>query len=380
MRRKNYQYIDNTSDLAALTDRLEQRPTVALDTEADSLHHYFEKVCLIQITLDDKSNYLIDPLADMNLKKFLKALSLCPLILHNADYDLRMLHTNYQFKPAAELFDTVIAGQLLGFQRLGLLAMAEDMLSVTLSKKGQKSDWSKRPLTTEQKTYAIDDTRYLHELAEKLRKKLEKLGRLEWLSQTVDRVIEATRREKAPPDPEKLWRIKGLRLLEPEQLNYVRAIWRWRDAEARRADLPSFKILGNQEIVQLACWSVDNPHASLENHGPRLPRHCTGSRLARLKKSLSQACEIAPDKWPKQRKSMEREPLTAEFKKLRTDCDKLAGDLGIDPGILASRATLHNIIAGKPSTVKEVMNCGPLVAQWQGQFLLDIINSNSRSQ
>ena len=276
----SYQYIDSQPDLAALVSRLKRAEGVALDTEADSLHHYYEKVCLIQLSLEGRT-YIIDPLAGMKLNDLLTELAGTRLISHGAEYDLRMLRASYRFRPRSGLFDTMLAAQLVEGEARSLVALADKYLGVKLTKQGQRSDWSRRPLTEKQLTYAANDTRHLQAIADRLQVELRCLGRLDWHHQACARMVKATAEDKPPTDPERVWRIKGLSGLDRRQLAFVRELWQWRDTEARRADLPPFKIAGNALILELAVWASTSRSRALI-HGPRLPRNCVGRRRGAL--------------------------------------------------------------------------------------------------
>ena len=162
-----------------MVERLTKADRIALDTEADSLHHFYEKVCLIQLTANGISD-IVDPLANLDLSGLLDVLSKTPLILHGAEYDLRMLLASFKFKPKAPVFDTMLAAQIVEGRARSLVALADRLLGITLSKQGQKSDWSRRPLTEKQLTYASNDTRHLDSIADKLKAELDDLGRLDW--------------------------------------------------------------------------------------------------------------------------------------------------------------------------------------------------------
>ena len=200
----------------------------------------------------DGRHFIVDPLAGLDLSEFLSALADKPLLVHGGEYDLRMMLGSMHFRPKHGIFDTLPAAQLLGCDQLGLVALADKYLGVTLSKKGQRSDWSRRPLSEGQLSYAVDDTRHLAQLADILKAELEKLGRLDWHREMCERIVQFTQEEKPPADPERIWRIKGCRDLNNRQLAYVRELWHWREHEAQEADIPPFKVLGNQGILDLA--------------------------------------------------------------------------------------------------------------------------------
>src|SRR6266446_9379056 len=160
---------------------------VAVDTEADSLHAYPEKVCLIQISTV-AGNELIDPLAGLNLDPLLDALSGHELIMHGADYDLRLLRKHHEFVPSA-VFDTMLAARLLGVRQFSLGNLVEKYLQVKLEKGAQKANWAMRPLTERMTRYARNDTHYLKPLAERLKPELEAKGRLAWHQESCARLI-----------------------------------------------------------------------------------------------------------------------------------------------------------------------------------------------
>ena len=118
-----------------------------------------EKVCLIQISTAD-GDRLIDPLAKINLDPLLDALNAHELIMHGADYDLRLLRKHHEFTPSA-IFDTMLAARLLGERQFGLSSLVEKFLGVKLDKGSQKADWARRPLTEKMEAYARNDTHYL---------------------------------------------------------------------------------------------------------------------------------------------------------------------------------------------------------------------------
>ncbi len=180
--------MDTAEALALLIEALKGTARVGMDTEADSLHHYFEKVCLIQLSFMG-ANYVIDPLAGFPLAEFFEVLSQKELILQGADYDLRMLKKTFGFRPKAPVFDTMLAAQVLGYEKIGLSALVERFCGVLLPKTGQKSDWSRRPLPEGWLNYASDDTKYLEALAGALSENLQKLNRAGWHRECCDRVV-----------------------------------------------------------------------------------------------------------------------------------------------------------------------------------------------
>lgn len=359
--------VETDSDLESLFARVKRAKRIALDTEADSLHHYYEKVCLIQLSVG-KEHFVVDPLSGIRLERFLNLLSGKPLILHGADYDLRILRATFGFQPRGAIFDTMIAAQLLGYEKVGLAALILHFFGVTLSKAGQREDWSRRPLTIAQLEYASDDTRYLGGLAGILEGELREKDRSRWLEESCEAMKEATAKDKPPPDPDAVWRIKGVGDLERRQLAFVRELWHWREKEAQSGDLPPFKIMRNQDMVKWALWAASRSRINLEK-GPKLPSHYRARRINKLRNALERARSLPKSKWPMRLAPKKSTRLAGpEIEALRSENLRKAAALGIDPGNLASRSSLENIVRRRPRTLEEIMEAGSLL-QWQAEQL-----------
>ena len=373
---QKYQYINTQTNLDGLTGRIKKARRIAVDIEADSFHHFFEKVCLIQVAVG-RDIYLIDPLADLELSAFLDVLADTTMIFHDGGYDLRMMKSSFGFEPRGRIFDTMLAAQLLGCRQFGLAAMLEDVLAVSMVKGQQKADWSHRPLSEKMLAYAGDDVLHLAELADCLNARLKELGRTQWHKESCQWMAKAAAVEKEPPDKDRQWRIKGSRELTKQQLAFVRQLWRWRDGEARKADRPPFKILGNQQLIHLALWAQSHPGTSL-NKGPRLPRHCTGHRYARIEKAIAQAQAMPESSWPGPLKSVRAPRWSAADKELadvlKDKCRQIAEGLEIEPFVIAARATIAVIARKRPATVDQLADCGPMM-QWQAKLLWPTVKS-----
>src|ERR1051326_6659458 len=223
------QVINTEQKLERFLPILKATTWVAVDTEAESLHAYPEKVCLIQISTPS-GDELIDPLAPINLGPLLDALSGHELIMHGADYDLRLLEKHHRFIPSA-IFDTMLAARLLGLSQFSLSHLVEKYLGVKLEKGAQKANWALRPLTERMERYARNDTHYLKPLADRLKDELQAKGRLAWHAESCARLIVDCTRER-PADMDSVWRIKGSHLLGRPALAVLRELWQWREREA----------------------------------------------------------------------------------------------------------------------------------------------------
>jgi ribonuclease D len=361
-------YVRERAAMETLIQRMVAAERVAVDTEADSLHNYFEKVCLVQLSLGGE-HYLVDPLCGLDLGGLLDALADKPLILHGGDYDLRMLRASMGFRPRREVFDTMIAAQLLGLEQIGLAALIERSFALTIGKAGQKSDWSRRPLSEKQLRYAVNDTRFLERLADRLRGELGERGRIDWHRESCRAMVESSGRDRAR-DPEDAWRIKGTGRLTRRQLAYLRELWRWRDQQARSVNRPAFKVLGNQEILALLHWAEFHPGVALRE-GPKLPRNIVGSQLTTLEEAIARAAGMDEKEWPEQTRRNQDAPRNnciEEINALRAACAQIAKELGIAAATLAPRAAVEAIARSRPRTVDEIIASGGLL-RWQAELV-----------
>jgi ribonuclease D len=364
-----YVYVAKPAAMESLVQRLDMAESVALDTEADSLHSYFEKICLIQLSIGDE-HYLVDPLCDLDLSRFLDVLAEKPLILHGGDYDLRMLRTSVSFRPRGEVFDTMLAAQLLGIEEIGLAALIQRFVGTTIGKEGQKSDWSRRPLSEKQRRYASNDTRYLTRLAERLGADLRERGRIDWHKESCRAMVAASARDRTR-DAAEAWRIKGTGRLTRRQLAYLRELWQWRDQHARRANVPPFKIFGNQQILDLIQWLDSHPGVPLRD-GPKLPRNIRDGLLRTLEEAITRPAGMDETEWPElrrfERDDAPRPEFIAQVNALRGECARIANELQIAPSTLAPRAAVEAIVRCRPRTVDEIAETAGLL-RWQAELV-----------
>lgn len=327
--------IDTPERLAEALAELEHASWLAIDTEADSLHAYPEKLCLLQLS-HPGGDLLVDPLAGLDLRPLLRLLGRHTIILHGGDYDLRLMYRGWGFVPKG-IFDTMSAARLVGCARFGLTDLVKEFLGLTLEKGPQKANWGQRPLTPRMTAYAEADARYLKPLRDKLHAELERLGRVAWHLEVCARIVsEATRYE--PPDPNLVWRLRGSHALDRQGLAVLRSMWHWREDEAVRANRPTFHILNHDRMVELAAAAARWGAVPRE-----LPRHLTPRRRQGLVRAIEEAMTLPPEKWPeKVRHKHKRLPLSVgrRASALRERRDRYAVELGLDPSFLASKSQL----------------------------------------
>jgi len=370
-----FEYIQTAQALEKLLGHIRNASRIALDTEADSYHHYYPKVCLIQGSTEN-IHFIIDPLASIDLSPFFEILTPKQLVLHDAGYDLRMLKADFDFRPKGEIFDTMLAARLIGLEQIGLSALLSEFLGVEVYKKNQRADWSKRPLSEELLQYATDDTCYLLKLSDILASKLAELGRLEWHQQSCRWSVKlALQPVKQNHNPDERWRIAGVSRLKPKEMAFVRELWQWREKEAQKADVPPFRIMYSKQLLALAIWAAAQKKTiQLDPH--RLPRSCRGERMISLKKSIERASQLTSDKWPAPKKPQTGHQPTVEqqnqIETLRRKVAQTAAKLCLSPQLIAPKAVLTSIVLRKLDSPKKLTDSG-LITGWQAELVTPIL-------
>jgi len=332
-------FVDSARSLEILLAALDEADDeIPLDTEADSFHHYFEKVCLIQVAVGTRA-FLVDPLVPgLDLSPLLERLGRRLLLLHGADYDIRLLHRGHAFAAAA-IFDTMIAAQLLGEKEIGLAALLARRVGVALDKTNQRDDWSARPLSPAQTTYAAADVVFLRALVDSMRSDLDRLGRLEWHREECERLLRSPLdgREK---DPENDWRIKGTNAMTSRERAFVRALWEVREARAREIDRPPFRVLTNERLL-VAARALARGETAVDALFPGRP--LPAALATDVAAAVRSAAALPAPYWPGPKRGEVFAPdpaLEKEVARLKDRRDALATSLTLEPGFLASRAVL----------------------------------------
>lgn len=362
----DYEFIDTPAHLARWLAETEAHMDAmgetrcCLDTEADSLHHYHEKLCLLQVAFSGRFA-LIDPLAIPDVTPLLRLLDKYELWFHGADYDLTMLRRSYDWSPR-EIRDTQIAARLCGSRQFGLAALISATFDVQLSKASQKADWSRRPLPPTMLAYAVDDVRYLIPLADRLTAVLKEKGRLSWFEQSCRALQEdvAARSRLPREDP---WRVQGSGRLHPKGLAILQAMWEWREGIAKEKDIPCYRIFSNKQMVAYAeifeAGGVLHPPAGwrprwkkeFEALVPQVFRAGAANWPPRLKKTKGRLTD-------QQRDTIDR---------LCAHRDQIALGLDIESSLIGSRSTLEQVI-GEPAGEDALM-------PWQRQLLAESLQS-----
>ena len=346
--------ITSARQLTDLIKEVAPHDRIAIDTEADSLHCYREKLCLLQISVPGH-DAIVDPLADVDLSPLRDALANKEIVLHGADYDLRLLRRNMSFVPQ-RIFDTVLAARLIGIREFSLAALVERNFGIELAKGSQKANWAQRPLPARMAEYAVNDTRYLLPMAEQLEKELNSRNRMEWFRQSCQRALEqaAIDRER---DLDEAWRISGAGALRGRASAVLRELWNWREKEAEAADRPPFHILQNRELVRSA-------ERFAAGESPDF-KHFSDRRRRAFREAAERGMQLSEKDWPVRPRRSGTRPTAEVIKRmeqLRRNRDQAAKDLQIDSSFIAPRATLEAIAADQS-------RADGLLVPWQRELL-----------
>ena len=326
--------IDTQDQLKEFLPALRKTDWVGLDTEADSLHSYPEKLCLLQISIPGK-DVLIDPLSSLDVSPLFEALNKKELLMHGSDNDLRLMYAANKFVPD-RIFDTMWAARVLGFTAFGLNDLLSKLIGITLDKGSQKANWTRRPLTEKMKLYALNDSLHLRSLADLLKTELKTKARLSWHQQICERLIEEHSSNRQL-DLDQAWRLKGSSKLTRRSLAILKESWHWREQEAVKANKPPYFIVRHEDLVRLAETVIDRDTKTV------WPHKLSTRRFNLLREAVGQALDLDSDNCP-EIPQVNRRRIKASEKKLYESLkeirDKQAEELKIDPTLIASRSTL----------------------------------------
>ena len=337
-----YQLVTSAPALARLMGELRKEPILALDTEASSFHRYKERICLIQLSTRNKT-WLIDPLTIDDMGPLGTALMDPNIewVIHDADYDLRMLKKMYGYR-AANVFDTMVSVELLNEPELGLAANLHKHFGVVLNKKFQKADWSKRPLSNDMLAYAAMDTTHLIAFRDILKAQLEARGRMAWAQEEFEALVHIP---FAPVEEEPGYlRVKGAKALKPKQLAVLRELHAWREGLAEKLDRAPFMVLGNEVMIEAS----KEPPMDLQAFALR--KGVGESIISRsgpaIMKAIATGLAIPKEQWPRvpKAKRYDRdEDYEERLKRLKQKRDEIAIARDLRQGIVCPNHVLSDI-------------------------------------
>lgn len=370
-----YQLIDTADALVEFSNQAGKADIIAVDIEGDSMFHYQEKVCLIQMEANDQT-VVIDPLKinDMSPIKPLLENPNIKKVIHGADYDIRSMYRDFGIA-IVNLFDTQLASMYMGWTETSLEAVVGRHFGVELDKKYQKKNWSRRPLPEEMVTYAASDVAYLIPLAHHLSQELQKKGRLDWVTEEC-RLLSYVRPPKSNDGPMFI-KFKGAGRLESRQLVVLESLLQMRNAIARQKDRPLFKVISNAALKKITMA----PPKSLKQL--KSSKILSDKQFQMYGKAVFEAVRNAlktPSsqlpKYPRQRSPKVPRQVPARVKALRAWRDQIASDLELSSALLLNRALITAIAVDKPNSKTALSNVEG-IHQWQieafGEGIIEVL-------
>jgi len=356
-------YIDSAGAAEKLMGTIGRVSQIAIDTEGASFHRFVDRIYLIQVSTRDVTA-VIDPLTAGDLPGLgaLLADRTVEVVLHDADYDLRLLHQDYGWHPNT-IFDTRIAAQLLGIPAFGLGALLEKFLGLKLEKKHQRADWSMRPLPQDMLEYAQEDTRHLLQLRDLVAAELDRLGRMEWAREEFA-LLEGTR-WAAGDESLAFMRIKGARDLTRRELALLGELAKWRDGKAAELDRAVFRVMANEVLLELARAAPTREDQLLGIKG--MPRSLAQRASQEILDAVARGTAVAEEDLPRYPKSLrwQKDPdFDRRATLLKSARDEAAKRLQLDPGVLCSRERIEAVARRNPASMDELAEVSEL-RKWQ---------------
>lgn len=377
-----YRFIESLKDLEDISRSFAMSSKIAVDLEADSMFHFKEKVCLIQMA-SDTHTVVIDPLKipDMSCLAPVFADPSIRKIFHGSDYDIRSLNRDYGYD-IHNLFDTELASRFLGVTETGLGSVLEHRFNVHLDKSYQKKDWSQRPLSPEMIEYGARDVIHLLSLADILDSELKEKKRDEWVKEECE-LLSRVRCPDAHGEALFL-RIKGAGRLDRLSLAILERLLSFRMTIAEKKDKPLFKVISNSALLDIAKLRIKTQDELRRTK--ILSDRQVDSFGEEIITQIRLACETPEDSlpvYPRQKKPMIRPEVPKRIDRLKAWRDNVAKDLCIDPPILLNKALLTEIAMKNPLTVEELDQLHGL-KNWQkrefGEKIVSLLARSSASK
>jgi len=365
---ENVLFVEQQEGFDSLLPELAAGGQLAVDTEAASFHRYSDRVYLLQLSSRERT-LVVDPLEVTDFGRFGAVLAdpEVEIVFHDADYDLRLLEREFGIR-ATNLFDTRVAAQLLDEPGIGLAALLEKYQGVTLDKRFQRADWSRRPLSDDMLRYAATDTKHLLTLRDLLADKLAASGRTSWAAEEFALLEDV--RWGPEGDEEPAWlRLKGAKALKPRELAVLRELHAWRDEQAKRLDRAAFRVLNNEPMLAMARAMPADLEALKAI--PGIGTETISRRGAQLLAAIERGRAIPDAKLPRLERPPRRAPdpvLEARIERLKALRNRLAPKLGLQPGVLCPNGTLEAIARANPQTLEELAAV-PELRHWQRREL-----------
>lgn len=358
-----YEFIESDDRMQKVCDDLNREKMIGVDLEADSMHCFKEKICLIQIATDTRA-FLVDPFVMTNITPFIQVLENESVIkiFHGSDFDIRSLDRDYQAR-VSNLFDTEIACRFLGVKERGLAALLKAHFNVMADKRFQRVDWSQRPLKQDMIEYSVGDVAHLTKLHDILSGLLKDRGRDAWAKEEC--LIQEQVRYDNNNDMPLFRKFKGAGRLDNRSLAVLENLLQLRVEIARKKDRPLFKVISNSALLTLACEKPKTIDQMI-----RL-RALSPRQADMYGKSCQDAIQAAVDlahgdlpSYPRTRRPKKDNRVLNRIKQLKKMREKASESLGIEPGVLLNNSLITAISVGNPETCQDLSSIEG-VRNWQ---------------
>lgn len=345
----DFEIVTTQAALQSLVEQIEDTQWLALDTEFMRESSYYSKLCLIQIASEEVCA-CIDVLALENIDIFLEVLANPSKIkiFHSGRQDLEVFYTQYNMLPTP-IFDTQIAASMLmANEQIGYGELVENTLAVKLAKTESRTDWSKRPLTPAQHSYALDDVRYLGALYKHMQEALVEKQRLSWFEEECAALCNLNLYQV---NAHEIWKnIKGIGRVSHHALPYTKQLAAWRENLAQQRDRPRQWILSDRaltELTQLEPLDKQSIAALLNAEYPKFSRYL--DHIVNQIESLPTTAESGSTLNVEDRRLDKQQQ--DRVKRLMKHIRQRAEEIGVTPSLLANRKSIEQLIRGEQSRV-----------------------------
>lgn len=373
---RELQYIRDANALAGLAQQLAGAARIALDTEFMRERTYYAKLCLVQLATPDLLA-VVDPLAVSDLRPLWDVVTGgAEIVFHAAGQDLEIIAGLSGGVPQQH-FDTQVAAAFVGYgDSIGYSRLLDRVVGHTPGHSEAYTDWTRRPLSQDQIDYALDDVRYLLEIADKLESELREAGREAWVREELAAVLDNVQPEAEPND---MWRkVRGARGLRGRKLAVLQEVAAWREREAQARDIPRQRVVADRVLAEIAKRAPKQP-AQIERLRGLHPREASRSSKAILeavRRGVERADSELPD-WGTAAPHVNDARVEMIAALLDAVLRAVAADMNLSSRLLANRRDLealarYRLAGGK--TVPEL----PVLSGWRkanvGERLLQVLH------
>ncbi|MFH2058251.1 MAG: HRDC domain-containing protein [Pseudomonadota bacterium] len=366
-----YTFIESDDQLQSICNDLFDQKVIGVDLEADSMHCFKEKICLLQIATDQEA-YLIDPFVVKNMIPFVHVLENKDVIkiFHGSDFDVRSLDRDYNAR-IHNLFDTEIACRFLGVKERGLGALLKVHFNVTADKKFQKVDWSQRPLKQDMIEYSVEDVAHLTKLYAILSHKLEERGRFDWAKEEFE--IQEQVRYEHNCDLPLFLKFKGAGRLDNRSLAVLENLLQLRIKIAQKKDRPLFKVISNEALLIMAFEKPThlNQMVKMRALSPRQAEMYGEQCKDAIVAAIHLAHKDLPS-YPRTHRPKKDTDVLKRVERLKEMRESLSASMGMESGILLNNSAITAIAVENPNTPESLINIDS-IRRWQVEALGETI-------